>query len=179
MHYSLGFHPLRSSGYRAFINWHHPVWRFWWHWVNPNTYWRTIKYFCQRGYRGYASCDHWDMDSYLESVMLGMIHDLKKYKHGYPGNLSVEKWDSILQEIIDGLEASQELRDKDTVPEGTFSKEPIEWIPSPDHEGCFQMKETETPRFNKELYDAWAAPLNKKAFRAKILLARHWQSLWD
>ena len=190
MHYSLGLYPLRSSGYRAFVGFR-PVWRFWGHWINPQTYWRAVKYFCQRGYRGYADCDHWDMDSYLENVMLGLFRNLKKHTQSYPSGMGdriidtegtdtgFEKWQAILTEIIEGLEASQELKDEFTVPEGTYSKEPICWEPVEGLEDCFRMKETETPCFNKELHDQWSAPLKRKCLRAKTLMARYWGCFWD
>jgi len=198
MHYSLGLYPLRGNGYRAFVGFR-PVWAFWGHWINPLTYWRAVKYFCQRGYRGYADCDHWDMDSYLEHVMIGLLRDLKTHAHGYPDSLSrfdsqsraiedpdrledcpgFTRWQAILTEIIEGLEASQELRSESTVPEGVYSKEPIEWEKVEGSEDFWQMKETETPRFNRVLHDHWSAPLKKKCARAKTLLARYWGCFWD
>ena len=197
-HFSLHLYPLRGSGYRAFVGCR-PVWAFWGHWINPLTYYRAVKYFCQRGYRGYADCDHWAMDSYLEQVMIGLLTDLKKYAHGFPDSLSEHdpqsraivdseriedypgfiKWQAILSEIIEGLEASQELKNELTVPKGTYSEEPICWERVEGKEGFWQMKETDTPRFNKELHDQWSLPLKLKCLKAKALLARYWGSFWD
>ena len=191
-YFSLHGYPLRSSGYRAFVGFR-PVWEFWGHWINPATYWRAIKYFCQRGWRGYAECDHWSADAYMEHVMLGLLRDVQEYKNGYPcgphtqhvpfeesaeEDPGLKWWDGVMAEIITGLEASQELSDEDTVPKGTYSDEPIAWERVEGKDGLWQMKDTETPRFNSELYESWAEPLRQKRKRAALLMVKHWGDFW-
>jgi len=185
-HYSLKFFPLTSNDYKRFC------WPWWKDYLNPKTYWKTVKYFCQRGYRGYADCDSWDADSYFEAVMLGVIKHLKENIHGYPCGLidgvddfdspthdgGFEKWKSILDEIIEGLEASIELRHEDTVPEGTYSSGPIEWEEVPGNPELLRMIDRGSG-FNKLQYEQWQAPLLKKKKRAMLLLVKHWGSFWD
>jgi hypothetical protein len=190
-HYTLNLYPLpfTSNPYRKFC------WPWWKEYINLKNYYRAVKYFCQRGYRGYADCDSWDADSYLESVILGVIKNLKENSHGYPMSMAdykmdeelpegvedmgYEKWKAVLQEIISGLEASNELRNEDTVLPGTYSDEPIEFEDIPDKPGFTKLKETDIPRFNKDLYEQWAEPLRKKKKRAMLLLCKHWGSFWD
>ena len=190
-HYSLKGYPLTSNSYVRFH------WRWWKEYLNPKNYWLTVKYFCQRGWRGYASCDHWDADSYFEAVMLGVMKDLKEHSHGYPSSMAdykwdenppegvedkgLEKWQAVLQEIIDGLAASRELAHKETVLPGTYSDEPVVFEEVPDSNGeLFRMKDPlNGPRFNAELYEQWAEPLRKKKARAGYLLRKHWGSFWD
>ena len=43
-----------------------------------------IKWFLQRGRRGWADRDTWSMDSYLERVIPGMLIRLANAAHGYP-----------------------------------------------------------------------------------------------
>lgn len=187
-HYSLKGFPLMGEHYRPFCL---PWWK---HYLNPKTYINAVKYFIQRGWRGYADCDHWDIDSYMETILLGTVKDLRKYAHGFPANLvsddatevlnaeyvdGMTRWHGILDEIIDGLEASIDLRKEITIPKGVYSDEPFLFVPYKDNEELLQLAESDTPRFNKELYDEWAAPLKKRKRRALLLLAKHWESLWD
>lgn len=193
LHYSMGLYPLRSSSYRMIY------WGFWAHYLNPNTYWKTIKYFCQRGYKGYADCDHWDADSYMESVMLGVITDLKNKPCGFPSNLSdyplweetsedkpdtgSDKWDSILNEIVEGLEAARELRMEDTLPEEVYPNSHIPFKFKEVEGSNGELFEIDRPPdliyFNADLYEQWEAPLKKKKKRAMLLLAKHWGSFWS
>lgn len=68
---------------------------------------KEIKWFIQRGRRGWADCDVWDFDSYLSAIIQEGVTKLKKDHSGVPMKLgdTPEKWDEILQEIIDGFEA--------------------------------------------------------------------------
>lgn len=182
-HYTLGLFPLTGICYRRFS------WPWWKDYLSPSTYWRTLKYFCQRGYRGYADCDSWDANSYMESVVLGVVISLKKSKRGCPASLvlsenepfevSFARWQSILQEIIDGLEASYELQAEETILPGTYSEEPLEFEELPGQPQYLRIKPSDTPRFNSDLYEQWQAPLKKKKKRAIYLLHKYWENLWD
>lgn len=191
-HYSLGLFPLGVNHYRI------GYWGFWAHYLNPKNYWRTVKYFCQRGYRGYADCDHWDCDSYIESVMLGVIKDLSKDPMGYPSSLIIdmdengnpteddkgsERWEEILREIVEGLEASRELALEDTVPDAVYpnSHIPMKFKEVEGSKG--ELFEIDRPKdliyFDSDLFNQWQAPLKKKKKRAMLLLVKHWGSFWD
>lgn len=188
MHYTLGFEMVKPK-YRLFCS-------YWWkHVLNPMTYLKFVKHFCQRGYRGYADCDYWDAGSYLEVVIQGVLKDLKEKTHGYPcyldGGLKTgegdtktldkksagaDKWNTILTEIIEGLDASRDLLHEDSVPEGVYSKEPIEWKQLEN--GMSEMVHRDDA-FNKELYLEWRKPLEAKRLRAAKLMIKHWPSFWD
>lgn len=88
------------------------------------TYWRFytslpmeiytwIKHFIQRGSRGFADCDCWSIDSYLCEIIPNMLRQLKRNTHGYPANLTEEKWNEILDKIIAGFEAGKRLQNMD------------------------------------------------------------------
>lgn len=202
--FPFGFSMLRSH-YRAFVGFR-PVGGFWGHYFNPLTYINFVKYFCQRGWRGYADCDHWCACNYFEEVMLGVIRDLKAFQPGAPCTIqkyqpgeippegyeddSQERWQAILSEIIEGLEASLELESEETVLVGTYSDEPIVWKkvqyngqPCACKGKCtcifWAIEETETPRFNQDLFEQWEAPLKKKKRRAMLLLCKYWENLWN
>lgn len=181
------YNPLKSC-YRL------SYWKTWVHFINPETYWRAIKYFCQRGYRGYADCDTWNLNSYMTTVLLGSIKHLQEYVHGYPQSCSdypmdhiyteddpddtgFEKWQSILSEMIEGLEAAIELEEENTVTDGVYDKRPIKFIDVPGFEG--KLVEMEDREFNHELYESWRKPLEMKRKRGMLLIVKYWDSLWD
>ena len=76
---------------------------------------RRFKWTIQRGLRGYADCDVWNMSDYLISIILPMLKQLKKVKRGYPCNHYKGKchckqnWDKALKEMIEGWEAAERL----------------------------------------------------------------------
>ena len=71
-----------------------------------------IKWFAQRGKRGWADCDWWGMDYYLTSIIVPMLKELKKHTHGHPGGISsLEEWKEILNKMTLGFEASKRIAD--------------------------------------------------------------------
>lgn len=44
--------------------------------------------------------DTWNMDQTLAMIIHPMLVQLKATKHGYPGTLTEERWDEILDEMI-------------------------------------------------------------------------------
>jgi hypothetical protein len=134
-HYSLcGFFPYYPNTYNP------KHYLYWLHWFNVADMWRAVKYFWQRGTRGYAKCDHWNAESYFEYIMIGVLTDLKNCSHGYPAGIctctwsnteykcipkgevcdGMIKWQELLQVMIDGLDASLDLKEENTVPEGVY-----------------------------------------------------------
>ena len=192
-HYSLRGFPITGESSTPFCS----------HWLkhyfNPMTYVKGVRYFFQRGWRGYADCDYWDADGYFEHVMLGVIKNLRERTQGYPAGLVSDSnldiavvgaehldgmvvWHGILDEIILGLEAAIDLKRELTVPDGVYSDAPLEWEPLEGQDGfvkLVKLVETDEPRFNKDLYETWAEPLRKRKKRAAVLLLRHWGSFWD
>lgn len=81
---------------------------------------RRIRWFVQRGKRGYADCDWWNMDSYLVSIILPMLKRMKADEIGYPGHgkaSTPEKWGTLLDEMIEGFTIAQKIADADYPPE--------------------------------------------------------------
>ena len=76
---------------------------------------RCIKWSRQRILRGYAECDRWGMDYYLQRLIPDMLQDLKDNRMGSPGHLGEiytnedgvtvndtchKEWDKILDQMI-------------------------------------------------------------------------------
>lgn len=71
-----------------------------------------IKWFWQRGRRGYADCDVWGLDHYLANLVPLMLKRLRETRHGYPGYGSAntpEKWDAIIDKMIEGWLAAKRV----------------------------------------------------------------------
>lgn len=119
------------SGYSLWGVLHHPLEAF----IFAPSRW--IKHFIQRGWRGYADCDAWSLDYYLNKWMPKAVRSLKG-GHGFPGGLFEELysitydddhpydhtrpneeegnkthayWQDILEKIALGFEAAYILED--------------------------------------------------------------------
>lgn len=110
---------------------YYAVWRFFHYgWGNPCNAYRDIKGFLQRGKRGYADCDVWSLDSYLNSWLPAALRRLKATKQGVPsrvfepedcgedGSPSEEgmkraetRWNDILDQMIVGFEAGRRMEE--------------------------------------------------------------------
>lgn len=93
-------------------------WKFYRAWSNHiSMYPKEIKWFIQRGKRGYADCDVWSIDWYLDSWLPEAVRELKG-GFGCPGDLydgtkkdnECWKWQEILEDIAKGFEASRKIR---------------------------------------------------------------------
>jgi len=51
---------------------------------NPLRKLRPIKWFIQRGRRGWADCDVWWLHSHLERILAGALSELVNISHGHP-----------------------------------------------------------------------------------------------
>lgn len=45
---------------------------------------KEIKWFFQRGFRGYSDKDVWNIDKWFLNIIIPMLKQLKKRKNGYP-----------------------------------------------------------------------------------------------
>lgn len=59
---------------------------------------REVKWFIQRGKRGWSERDVWSVDSYLNKVIPEMLVELAKTTHGVPSKyMKHEKWCNLLR----------------------------------------------------------------------------------
>ena len=73
---------------------------------------KEIKYFIQRGRRGFSDRDLWELDFYIVNTIGNAISRYKKNLCGYPASLTPEKWDKILNDIKDGFKAAEIIIDR-------------------------------------------------------------------
>ena len=98
-------------------NYFKPTYTRWLH--SPSTFWgnisetfRWLKWSWRRAFRGWADCDWWSMDAYLVVIILPMLKELREKNISYPGHgqaSTPEKWDAILDKMIEGFEAAQRI----------------------------------------------------------------------
>lgn len=159
----------------------------------PENAYYNVKYFIQRGSRGWADRDTWSLDSYLANVLSYSLCYLKEHKHGTPmsvfptepeyidetGNptdeayeIATARWDEVMNKMIAGFEAHQRLDD------GVYEKE---LGPYPLHRPAGMNVET----WKKVKDDHFVAIRALEAQDQTILeeglalFARHFQNLWD
>lgn len=60
----------------------------------------NIKYFIQRGKRGYSDFDLMDIDAFLLELIPNMLKDFKEKTDGFPLDLDEDIWNCILDEMI-------------------------------------------------------------------------------
>jgi len=51
---------------------------------------RRVRWFIQRGRRGWSTCDMWGTDSHIARVNAEMMAELRRVAHGHPVGLSIE-----------------------------------------------------------------------------------------
>lgn len=63
---------------------------------------------CQRFKRGWSYGDVWGMDSWFKRTVKPMLEHLLENHAAYPGIVTNEEWEAILQEMIDCLSLMDE-----------------------------------------------------------------------
>ncbi len=87
-------HPIRH-----FLKYsvYYPAYRLFYNQFNVRKICREVKWFIQRGRRGWADCDTWSIDYYLNRIMPEMLESLARNYHGHPVNLSQSRWCNMLR----------------------------------------------------------------------------------
>ena len=81
----------------------------------PGDFYREVKYFIQRGRRGFSDRDTWDFDYYLSDVIVGGITQLENNFSGVPNDLSEEEWRKILSQIKLTFQVSKYISEGDWI----------------------------------------------------------------
>lgn len=96
----------------------------WWHKTTLHVHWwlgkhgpratrNNLRAFWQRGRRGWADRDTWNLDSYLARVISGSLgyFGSPEHLHGYPSSMTYEEWQQVIKEIAEGMDAHCALSD--------------------------------------------------------------------
>ena len=164
-------------------------------WVNPRRAHREIKWFIQRGRRGWADCDVWSLDNYLNGWLPSALRCLKEQKQGVPssmfepedcipegdwrGNPSEEgmvraeaRWDAIMDKMIAGFEADERSQN------GLYQEELGEYpMDRPSGVSADVWEKVKRDRF--EAIEVLRERDRKIAEEGMALFIKNYQSLWD
>ena len=132
---------------------------------------QEIKWFWQRGKRGYSDRDVWEIDNWFLNIIIPMLEQLKKIKHGYPVNLTPEQWDNILDRMIFCFkEANDSTCSMINEYEEKFILETF-GNPSKDNK---ELKQNFIKRANE--IEEYQLKMEKEGFQ---LFSKYFHNLWD
>ena len=117
-----------------------------------NVYW-NIRYGLQRMFKGYDSVDVFDAFEQFIERYTKILTDLKKYKNGFPCDMTEDEWDGIIDEMIYHLYYMNE---------SNINKElekyaPDGWLPclGTTDEIMYKHKDEFFKLFSKYFYNLW------------------------
>lgn len=127
---------------------------------------KEIKYFYQRGTRGWSDRDAWDIDSFLCDLLPPFLRKLKG-NHGCPSefydkdaiNAECHKWNETIEEMAQGFESAAFIQGYG------YHK----WVESKEKPGHKTLEIDNEALNNAE----------KKMNRGLELFAKHFLNLWD
>ena len=155
----------------------------------PEDAYYNIKYFIQRGKKGYSKRDVWGLYNYLTDVMIGSLKELQKMVNGFPGGMGnshavniggeskgTKEWKKIIGKIIWTFEAIKKIENHEWVLVEDESKRKeyqkyVRRLNRPDKEPLFNDSSHKwhlmTKREMEKYHGGWA------------LLKQYWFFLWD
>jgi hypothetical protein len=121
-------------------------------WWIRDIYWE-IRYAFQRAIRGYDYVDTFETFAKFTERYEKILKDYKKHHYGYPGDMSVEKWESIVDDMIYHLH----YMDEQNVEDELSKKMPEDWVPSSItvYEIMERHKDEFFKLFSKYFYNLW------------------------
>jgi len=155
-------------------------------WEAPGEAYNAVKWFMQRGRRGWADCDTWSLGSYLDAWLPAALRKLKDHP-GIPMSMfdgvptddetykiaeAQARWHAIMNKIIAGFEASGRIE------EGLYEEE-LGSYPLRRPEGVSReaWKKVKDDRLTASLL---LEARDKKIFEEGMkLFVEHYPSLWD
>lgn len=142
---------------------HHIIWPIRRFFDIPQHY-RQVKWFIQRGCRGYADIDTWNFGGYVMRLLAENTRILKDIAHGYParpGVNTMEEWQEVLEKMHKGFALAQKIWEQDAV---------YDPIPEPMY--------SELKEYNIEIYEF--TDEDRAAYDEAFDLFKEWQNaLWD
>ena len=140
-------------------NIYYPVWRLC---DKIKMFPKEVKWFIQRGSRGWADCDAWAVDWHICKILPPMLKKLRDNLCGHPAQLSDKTWRKTLNEMIWLFETAAGVQDHDIV----FPSKKKENKALEAHYKKYNIKKL-TQKEYKRYLAAWK------------LFQEHFYSLWD
>jgi len=144
-------------------------------WLSIVVKWKDILFFFrvllpgyfQRANKGWANYDTWGLDTYLANVIADSVEHLRKNSHGYPTNLTKQKWDDILKRITWTFKMAQKVSNHEVY----LTKNRKQYL-----------KLRTMMRDNSDLYDnsiVFTHQESKKFYKGFDLFRKYFFNLWD
>jgi hypothetical protein len=141
-------------------------------------HYRPIKWFIQRGKRGWSNSDVWNLHYYLAEIIPEMLRRLQKNHCGYPGHGEAntpEKWEAILGQMIAGFEAAQRLSDSTSNENSKMVS-----VPCKDHPGFSEIEFTNPWTDEQVTHFKELDKQDTRTFKVGMKLFTKWFfALWD
>lgn len=140
---------------------------------------KQIKFFYQRGKRGYSDQDVWSMDWWFFSVVIPMLKQLRDTKQSYPSEFKTpEEWDRELDTMIHYfIEATEEGCSEKNEYEEQYNKR---WWDSFDKKGmAYVIDDSELrDKYLQRSYeiDEYREDMKNKGFE---MFSKYFWNLWD
>lgn len=140
---------------------------------------KRIKFFYQRGKRGYSDQDVWSMDWWFFSVVIPMLKQLRDTKQSYPSKFKTpEEWDRELDTMIHYfIEATEEGCSEKNEYEEQYNKR---WWDSFDKKGmAYVIDDSELrDKYLQRSYeiDEYREDMKNKGFE---MFSKYFWNLWD
>lgn len=116
-----------------------------------------IVWFIQRGRRGWADCDTWNMNDYLAKVIPEMIdYDIKNGTGSPFGFETMEDWHNVLNEMASGFKAYNLY-----------------------NEDCYWYDATKSREWNQRNHAKFHKETQKALDKSTKLLGKYFFNLWD
>jgi hypothetical protein len=150
-------------------------------WIkNARMFFRSFKYAYQRVTRGWANCDTFDLDDYLEHVLYESLNYLADNHMGWPCNDKFptdEDWTKYLKDMAQKFYTCNEVNDTYPHPEEDKWWKWIQEHPKEEH----IIPNNKNPYAETMIAEANENDKKRAADLAEGLkmLAHVWRSLWD
>lgn len=166
---------MKKTTIKKKIRFQSSPYRFIYIWKNIKWYYYEVKSAIHRMFYGYDDNDVYNIDYWFTSIVPNMLQQLKETHWGYPGYMTEEEWDKILEDMIfyfresDEQTCSKQEKDFDWKCEDELNamtkEEQIQYgiNRSNWHEDCKRIY-----KYREEMKD--------KAFE---LFAKYFWNLWD
>jgi hypothetical protein len=129
------------------------TWPFWKvkGWIR-DTYWE-VRYGFQRMFKGYDYVDTFETFAKFTERYEKILKDYKKCHYGHPGDMTVEAWEAVVDDMIYHLHYMDEQNVEDELSKGM----PEDWIPSSltVYEIMERHKDEFFKLFSKHFYNLW------------------------
>lgn len=157
--------------------WFYRLWKY-----KISIFHKEVKWFIQRGRRGYADCDVWDFHSYLSKVISGGLNKMSENNFGCPQGFYDEtaignecwKWEKELKEISKGFKDYEHIVLNDGLLDELVYK---------GHEMIFDDNSIRTePPVPQEKYDAYNKMIEDEKVKFDAIMVRFsevYGNLWD